>query len=142
MDFNLDSMDLPAVHQPAALAPSESDEDEFPPLELDAPGKPAVAAAAAAVVDGHAPMDFDLSSISLELDPHVEENAALHNADVPTLGEHSYSSTAEMATKLDLASAYQEIGDHEGARELLEEVIKGGDNEQSEKAKVLLEKLA
>jgi pilus assembly protein FimV len=46
-----------------------------------------------------------------------------------------------MATKLDLASAYQEIGDREGARELLEEVIKGGDSEQSEKAKVLLAKL-
>ena len=47
-----------------------------------------------------------------------------------------------MATKLDLASAYQEIGDREGARELLEEVIRGGDNEQSEKARGLLEKLA
>jgi pilus assembly protein FimV len=142
MDFNLDSMDLPALHQPAAPSASEGDEDEFPPLELDVPGNPAVPAAATAVVDGHAPMDFDLSSISLDLDPRAEEDAALQHADVPTLGEHSYSSTAEMATKLDLASAYQEIGDHEGARELLEEVIKGGDNEQSEKAKVLLEKLA
>jgi pilus assembly protein FimV len=46
-----------------------------------------------------------------------------------------------MATKLDLASAYQEIGDREGARELLEEVIKGGDSEQSEKARALLQKL-
>jgi pilus assembly protein FimV len=140
MDFNLDSMDLPATHQPAAPAVSESDEEEFPPLELDVPGKPAVPAPAAA--DAHAPMDFDLSSISLDLDPHNEENAALHDVEVPTLGEHSYSSTAEMATKLDLASAYQEIGDHEGARELLEEVIKGGDSEQSEKARGLLEKLA
>ena len=32
----------------------------------------------------------------------------------------------EMETKLDLAIAYQEIGDKEGARELLEEVIRGG----------------
>lgn len=84
-------------------------------------------------------MDFDLSGISLDLEPHGDANAALQ--DVPTLGETSYSSAAEMATKLDLASAYQEIGDREGARELLEEVIKGGDNEQSEKAKVLLAKL-
>jgi pilus assembly protein FimV len=84
-------------------------------------------------------MDFDLSGISLDLDPHGGTDAALQ--DVPTLGETSYSNAAEMATKLDLASAYQEIGDREGARELLEEVIKGGDSEQSEKAKVLLAKL-
>ena len=32
----------------------------------------------------------------------------------------------EMETKLDLAIAYQEIGDKEGARELLDEVIRGG----------------
>ena len=47
-----------------------------------------------------------------------------------------------MATKLDLAIAYQEIGDREGARELLEEVVKGGNGEQSEKAKALLGKLS
>jgi pilus assembly protein FimV len=89
-------------------------------------------------VDQPAP-DFDLSGISLDLDPHNADSAAMH--DVPTLGEHAYSNTAEMATKLDLASAYQEIGDREGARELLEEVIKGGDDEQSEKARGLLLKL-
>ena len=56
--------------------------------------------------------------------------------------EASYTSSAEMATKLDLAIAYQEIGDKEGARELLEEVVKGGNGEQSEKAKNLLSKLS
>jgi pilus assembly protein FimV len=49
---------------------------------------------------------------------------------------------AEMATKLDLAVAYQEIGDKEGARELLDEVLKGGTPEQSERAKFLLMELA
>ena len=48
---------------------------------------------------------------------------------------------AEMATKLDLAVAYKEIGDKEGARELLDEVIKGGSNEQIEKARKMLEQL-
>jgi pilus assembly protein FimV len=47
-----------------------------------------------------------------------------------------------MATKLDLAIAYQEIGDKEGARELLDEVLKGGNAEQSEKARSLLHELA
>ena len=40
----------------------------------------------------------------------------------------------EMETKLDLAIAYQEIGDKEGARELLEEVIRGGNPEQAARA--------
>jgi pilus assembly protein FimV len=46
-----------------------------------------------------------------------------------------------MATKLDLAVAYKEIGDKEGARELLEEVLKGGSAEQVDAAKSLLAKL-
>ena len=44
----------------------------------------------------------------------------------------------EMATKLDLASAYEEIGDKDGARELLEEVIRGGDGDQKRKAQAML----
>jgi pilus assembly protein FimV len=56
--------------------------------------------------------------------------------------EDSSPYNAEMATKLDLAVAYQEIGDKEGARELLDEVIKGGSNEQVERAKQMLETLA
>ncbi|RPH65053.1 MAG: hypothetical protein EHM83_07340, partial [Burkholderiales bacterium] len=47
----------------------------------------------------------------------------------------------EMATKLDLASAYEEIGDKEGARELLEEVLKGGDAAQQQKARSMLSKI-
>ncbi|HEX8884133.1 MAG TPA: FimV/HubP family polar landmark protein [Noviherbaspirillum sp.] len=136
MDFKLDDLDLPKPDAAPAGATPSLDDDEFPPLELDVPARPA---AATSVHDESTPMDFDLSGISLDLDPHGGTDAALQ--DVPTLGETSYSNTAEMATKLDLASAYQEIGDREGARELLEEVIKGGDSEQSEKAKVLLAKL-
>jgi pilus assembly protein FimV len=37
----------------------------------------------------------------------------------------------EMDTKLDLAVAYQEIGDKEGARELLDEVLRGGNPSRS-----------
>jgi len=50
--------------------------------------------------------------------------------------------SSEMATKLDLAIAYQEIGDKDGARELLEEVLKGGNEEQIARAKTLMQELA
>jgi pilus assembly protein FimV len=135
MDFNLDDSDAP----PAAPAVAQADDDSFVMLDIDAPTAPHAQAQAQAA-DQPAPVDFDLSGISLDLDSHDAGSEALH--DVPTLGEQSYSNVAEMATKLDLASAYQEIGDREGARELLEEVIRGGDNEQSEKARGLLQKLA
>ena len=48
----------------------------------------------------------------------------------------------EMETKLDLALAYQEIGDKEGARELLDEVIKGGTGEQIGRANAMRAALA
>ena len=48
----------------------------------------------------------------------------------------------EMATKLDLASAYEEIGDKDGARELLDEVLKGGDQVQQQKARGMLAKIS
>jgi pilus assembly protein FimV len=47
----------------------------------------------------------------------------------------------EVATKLDLAKAYQEMGDNDGAREILEEVMREGDAEQREAAQNLFEQL-
>lgn len=47
----------------------------------------------------------------------------------------------EVDTKLDLARAYEEMGDKEGARELIEEVIREGNPEQVAKANELLAQL-
>ena len=47
----------------------------------------------------------------------------------------------DAATKLDLAKAYQEMGDVEGAREILQEVLHEGDDQQKSEAKSLLAKL-
>ena len=48
------------------------------------------------------------------------------------------SALEESVTKLELAKAYQEMGDLEGARELLQEIIKEGDVAQREAAQSLL----
>jgi len=45
----------------------------------------------------------------------------------------------EVGTKLDLAKAYMEMGDHEGAKDLLAEVIGEGNSQQKSEAKELLE---
>jgi pilus assembly protein FimV len=77
--------------------------------------------------------EFDLSGIDLDLgSSDVKSESPI------TTNEESHSYNAEMATKLDLAVAYHEIGDKEGARELLDEVLKGGTPDQVEKAQSML----
>lgn len=47
----------------------------------------------------------------------------------------------EVSTKLDLARAYLDMGDHEGSRGILEEVMAEGNDEQKKEAADLMEKL-
>jgi pilus assembly protein FimV len=47
----------------------------------------------------------------------------------------------EVSTKLDLARAYLDMGDHEGSRGILEEVLAEGNDEQKEEANELMSKL-
>ncbi|MCC6656754.1 MAG: hypothetical protein IT512_01070, partial [Rhodocyclaceae bacterium] len=70
---------------------------------------------------------LDLGAISLDLGAPA--------AAAPAEGD-------EVATKLELAKAYEEMGDKEGARELLSEVLKEGDAEQQAKAQGMLAKLS
>jgi pilus assembly protein FimV len=75
---------------------------------------------------------MDLSSISLDLGG-VGDAPASGSAD---------PRWQEVATKLDLAKAYEEMGDKDGARELLNEVMKDGDSAQKGQAQQLLSKLS
>ena len=71
-----------------------------------------------------------LAGISLDLDTGE------------TSGTASSQRDQEMTTKLDLAVAYRDIGDMDGARELLDEVIRGGTADQAEKASNLRQALS
>ncbi|MGV8891437.1 MAG: FimV/HubP family polar landmark protein [Burkholderiaceae bacterium] len=88
-------------------------------------------------------LEFDLSGFDLDFDPVEPPAASIPDA----LGDSGAQSDValgdvEMSTKIDLAVAYQEIGDKEGARELLEEVLLDGSPAQIEKAKAMLTELA
>jgi pilus assembly protein FimV len=76
---------------------------------------------------------MDLSSISLDLGSAGEPTAGAASSNDPKW--------QEVATKLDLAKAYEEMGDKDGARELLNEVMKDGDTAQKGQAQQLLTKL-
>ena len=75
---------------------------------------------------------MDLSAITLDLGTPGEAPAAPAGAD---------PKWQEVATKLDLAKAYEEMGDKDGARELLNEVVREGDAAQQGQAKQMLSKL-
>jgi pilus assembly protein FimV len=47
----------------------------------------------------------------------------------------------QMATKLDLARAYLDMGDNDGARVILEQVIAAGSGEQQQEARELLSRV-
>lgn len=55
--------------------------------------------------------------------------------------DSAINANEEVTTKLELAKAYEEMGDFEGARELLLEVLKEGDVSQQEKAQSILTKI-
>jgi pilus assembly protein FimV len=57
-------------------------------------------------------------------------------------GEGLLDSTDEVSTKLDLARAYIDMGDPDGARSILEEVLEEGDDQQKNEAEDLFAKLA
>ena len=90
---------------------------------------------------------LDLTSIDLDLEPADEmepmnsapEPAAVEAA--PVSVEHEGELDHEVETKLELARAYDEMGDKEGALELLNEVLAEGSASQQAAARALIEKL-
>lgn len=71
----------------------------------------------------------DFGSLNLDLSPaSTSAETAVQDGD---------SEWHSVATKLDLARAYLEIGDKDGAREILQEVLQEGDGEQKREAETL-----
>ncbi|MBL6691690.1 MAG: tetratricopeptide repeat protein, partial [Pseudomonadales bacterium] len=73
----------------------------------------------------------------IELDLGGDDDLELDIED--DLGELNLDEDA--ASKLDLARAYIEMGDNDGARSLLEEVVSEGDDQQVSEANELLGKI-
>jgi pilus assembly protein FimV len=138
-DLHIPEMKQPDLHIPAHdFAHVPAHVPDLPAMDLQLPETHPVVESAPAV----APAPRMEPSIEMMPDLMLHHGAEMETEVALDTGvDHEYSNNAEMATKLDLAVAYQEIGDKEGARELLEEVIQGGASEHSEKAKELLVKL-
>ena len=97
------------------------------------------------------PPEFDIGSINLDLsaqpeavqvpEPQVAPAAepAAPSLDAAPVQDAQWE---EVNTKLDLAKAYEEMGDLEGARELLQEVVSEGPVDLVEQAKTILARIA
>ncbi|MBI2510008.1 MAG: hypothetical protein HYV99_08615, partial [Betaproteobacteria bacterium] len=90
------------------------------------------AAAPAAPRSADAGLDFKLDVPDLDVGGEAKAEAAGGDKD-----GHWY----DVQTKFDLAKAYQEMGDKDGAKEILKEVVKEGDAEQKAQAQSLLDNL-
>ncbi|WP_412479280.1 FimV/HubP family polar landmark protein [Azonexus sp. IMCC34839] len=87
--------------------------------------------------------DFDIGSINLDLSAEPSPAPAAAEAPVESEGaavQHD-AHWEEVNTKLDLAKAYEEMGDLEGARELLQEVVGEGSADLVEQAQSILARI-
>jgi len=127
VDFNLDITGSSEANRPGAAAvPASANSGLDFDISLDLGGEEKKAE------PDKTATPLDLSSISLDLGAVGEPSASPAGTD---------PKWQEVATKLDLAKAYEEMGDKDGARELLNEVMKDGDSVQKGQAQQLLAKL-
>lgn len=133
--------DVPAV-EPPTLTPAALDDFDLPEdfdLSLaDEPEAPAKPDAFASELDD---VNAELDRLSQSLEhPSIEPSFTAQDA---ALGDDEpefdfLSGTDEVATKLDLAQAYIDMGDADGARDILSEVLTEGDETQRGEAKEML----
>jgi pilus assembly protein FimV len=126
LDVDLDNMSSArgggdTMRQPKVEADSFSDDvfadrtSEFPKVDLDVGD--------ALAVDDHAPTNKQAITTEMEL------------------SELEPVTMSEVGTKLDLARAYMDMGDPDGARSILEEVLEEGTSNQKQEAQRLLDSI-
>jgi len=166
LDFDLDlggsgeSAPEPAAEEPKAAQSGdetsldfdlEFGDDETPSETSDTPAGGETAATDSSDTSG----DFDLADdLDLSFGDESSDSAPSgdsSSASTAVAGEETEAPAAgggadelddmdEVATKLDLAQAYLDMGDPEGAKGLLTEVVDEGDESQRQQAQELLEK--
>jgi pilus assembly protein FimV len=144
LSLDEDLKDLPAAEAPTVAEPTLDD------LELPADFDLSLADEMdAAAPDQPDAFESELNDVNAELDrlsqslgepSFTEEDALASAADEPDFD--FLSGTDEVATKLDLAQAYIDMGDNDGARDILNEVVTEGDAGQKSEAKEMLSRLA
>jgi pilus assembly protein FimV len=138
-DLDLGSQKPPAPDLPLDSAPNVD-------FNIAHTGSPSRGVSSEPVKEDKPAFDFDLSGLDLsssksaEPTPTASSSGGLDLADLSLDSSPSDGGEAS-GTKLELAKAYLEIGDKDGAREILHEVAKEGSSAQKEEAKKLIASL-
>lgn len=90
------------------------------------------------------PEELDLADLELDTSAvsdivNAEETVG---ATTPLTDDDMFADLDEIGTKLDLAKAYADMGDADGARNILEEVLSDGNDQQKQQAQQLMEGIA
>ncbi|SDP18442.1 FimV/HubP family polar landmark protein [Ectopseudomonas guguanensis] len=139
----LSDLGLDLVEETPAAADLDLPADFDLSLEDEAPVRPAVESDSfAAQLDE---VTAELDQLSTDLDePQAPSPASAEGLAGDLDGDDDFdflSGTDETATKLDLARAYIDMGDTEGARDILDEVIAEGNDAQQQEAREMISKL-
>jgi pilus assembly protein FimV len=146
IDLDLDNPDMGVLSRPAPFDSTESS----PPRTFDAQSQfqsttlkmPLVANEARTEPDHrNEPLAFDLSGITLDLDK-PEVTRPDHGAgaiDMPFVEDDSHQDP--LTRKLELAEEFQRIGDKDGARDLLREVLATASGSTKTKAQGMIDDL-
>ena len=153
MDFDLTGSQPINMSQKAGAAPSMNFEDlvfEIPAnkAKVEEKPQPPMKGGLAFALDIPTKTNYASNSNNPEITKVLDMNFGDININLDDEGsparaggEGKDEQWHEVATKLDLAKAYQEMGDADGAKEILEEVIRDGDDAQRESAQKLRQQM-
>ncbi len=86
------------------------------------------------MVDQDSPLDIDLEDFDMDVSDSDDEEEPQ--------GDGELADMDEVSTKLDLARAYVDMGDPDGAKSILDEVMEEGNEDQKDEARGILEQMA
>ncbi|MFT5576593.1 MAG: pilus assembly protein FimV, partial [Bermanella sp.] len=156
-DFSLDDLDLSST----VIELNEDAGDDLGELSLDAleldeidsskeePADTLIVAPSSALLETNDDESFaDLDEDLALTDDPIDDDSAAATSNSDNLAELDdddmsddlglFGDSDEVATKLDLARAYIDMGDAEGAKDMLQEVLEEGTDEQKQDANELL----
>ncbi len=152
--IDMDSMDFDITGSTPAPVADAAAEASLDDLVLDIPSADESPAEKESSADEGLAFTLDIPSPAAELSPAAQKETEIPGlsdisldlevpAATPPAGEEVKDNLwHDVATKLDLARAYQEMGDAAGAREILEEVLRDGDERQRAAAEAMMQQMS
>jgi pilus assembly protein FimV len=150
MSFDMDTGTAPAAAPAAERAPSFDMDFSLGAAEADTANSNVIDFNTTGTTELTSGLDFSLTDSTPATGGDIEfslggmgDSVAEHdNAPASAADEGGLPGWDETATKLDLAKAYIDMGDAEGARSILDEVMTEGNDSQKEQARSLAAQIA